>query len=206
MVPLKKALVDGTLGLVEKILVHAGFDVSKINVEVTLNKPIQISNDLIAKYNDIIQLVGNIQEVINNEMTNINKYQLLVEMGIPVNAARLMCSKSSISVLQNASDLKKFMLGQKEKEPGSVEQIGKKVYEKHLLQDTINIKEELEEECTKIEMIKTSKQFLSENIDLADNLKEFHDTIKSESKTGKTTLHESLLKPKITEKTEETQE
>lgn len=32
-------------------------------------------------------------------------------------------------------------------------QIGKKVYEKHLLQDTINIKEELEEECTKIDVL-----------------------------------------------------
>ena len=31
-------------------------------------------------------------------------------------------------------------------------QIGKKVYEKHLLQDTINIKEELEEECTKVDV------------------------------------------------------
>jgi RNA polymerase subunit RPABC4/transcription elongation factor Spt4 len=32
-------------------------------------------------------------------------------------------------------------------------QIGKKVYEKHLLQDTINIKEDLEEECTKIDIL-----------------------------------------------------
>lgn len=32
-------------------------------------------------------------------------------------------------------------------------QIGKKVYEKHLMQDTINIKEELEEECIKIDVL-----------------------------------------------------
>ena len=36
---------------------------------------------------------------------------------------------------------------------GLYKQIGKKVYEKHLLQDTINIKEELEEECTKIDVL-----------------------------------------------------
>lgn len=191
LVPLKKALVDGTLGLVEKILVHAGFDVSKINVEVTLNKPIQISNDLIAKYNDIIQLIGNVQEVINPKMTNINRYQLLVEMGIPVNAARLMCSKSSISTLENAADLKKFMLGQKEQEPQSVEQIP----------DAGSM-----EECTKVDVMKTSKQFLKENVDLAEDLNDFYNIIKSESKSGKKSLHESLIKPKITEKEEETQE
>ena len=185
LVPLKKALVDGTLGLVEKILVHAGFDVTKINVEVTLNKPIQISNDLIAKYNDIIQLVGNIQEVINNKMTNINKYQLLVEMGIPVNAARLMCSKSSISVLQNASDLKKFMLGQKEQEPSE-----------ESIPDAGSI-----EECIKVDITKNSKQFLKENVGLAEDFEDFYKIVK-ENKNGKRQLQESLLKPKITPKEE----
>ena len=32
-------------------------------------------------------------------------------------------------------------------------QIGKKVYEKHVIDDNINIKEDLEEECTKIDVI-----------------------------------------------------
>ncbi len=32
-------------------------------------------------------------------------------------------------------------------------QIGKKVYEKHVIDDIINIKEELEEECTKIDIL-----------------------------------------------------
>ena len=187
LVPLKRALVDGTLGLVEKIMTHAGFDVSKINVEVTLNKPIQISNDLIAKYNDIIQLVGNMREAINPDITNINKYQILVELGVPVNVARLMCSKSSISVLQNGADLKKFLLGQKEVEPGA-----------DAIPDAGSI-----EECTKVDMIGTSKQYLKENYDLSEDLKDFYDAIKKENPNiNRRSLQESLLKPKITEKEE----
>ena len=124
-------------------------------------------------------------------MTNINRYQLLVEMGIPVNAARLMCSKSSISTLENASDLKKFMLGQKEQEPQSVEQIP----------DAGSM-----EECTKVDIRKDSKQFLKENVELAEEFVDFYKAVKADNKSGKTTLHESLIKPKVTEPEEETQE
>ena len=184
LVPLKRALVDGTLGLVEKIMTHAGFDVSKINVEVTLNKPIQISNDLIAKYNDIIQLIGNMREAINPNITNINQYQILVELGVSVNVARLMCSKSSISVLQNGADLKKFLLGQKEAEPTP-----------EAIPDAGSI-----EECTKIDMMGTSKQYLKENYELSEDLKDFYDAIKKENPNiNRRTLQESLLKPKKTE-------
>ena len=111
----------------------------------------------------------------------------MVELGIPVNIARLMCSKSSISVLQNAADLKKFMLGQKEQEP-NVDQIP----------NAGSI-----EECTKVDMIGTSKKYLQENYGLAENLKEFYDTIKSENPNiSRRVLHESLLNPKQTEKEE----
>jgi len=174
--------------LVEKIMTHAGFDVTKINVEVTLNKPIQISNDLIAKYNDIIQLVGNMREAINPSITNINQYQILVELGIPVNVARLMCSKSSISVLQNSADLKKFLLGQKEVEPTP-----------EAIPDAGSI-----EECTKVDMIGTSKQYLKENYELSEDLKDFYDAIKKENPNiNRRTLQESLLKPKETEESTE---
>lgn len=190
LVPLKRALVDGTVGLVEKIITHAGFDVSKINVEVTLNKPIQISNDLIGKYNDIIGLVANIQEGINNNMTNINRYQLLVELGVPVNISRLICSKSSISVLQNSNELKTFMLGQKTEEPNMDK-----------IPDAGAV-----EECTRVDMVGTSKKFLNENYDLAINLKELYDTIKKTTDAnGRRILHESVLSPKVTPK-EDTQE
>ena len=43
------------------------------------------------------------------------------------------------------------------------EQIGKKVYEKHLREENINIKKELEEECTKIDVLAS---------EIEDNLKE----------------------------------
>ena len=47
--------------------------------------------------------------------------------------------------------------------------IGKKVYEKHLLQDTINIKEELEEECTKIDVLSDEiENILNEILSLRD--------------------------------------
>ena len=48
-------------------------------------------------------------------------------------------------------------------------QVGKKVYEKHLLQDTINIKEELEEECSKIDALSSEiENILNEILGLKD--------------------------------------
>ena len=52
---------------------------------------------------------------------------------------------------------------------GLYKQIGKKVYEKHLLQDTININEELEEECTKIDILSDEiESALNEILSLKD--------------------------------------
>ena len=48
-------------------------------------------------------------------------------------------------------------------------QIGKKVYEKHVIDDVINIKEELEEECTKIDVISQEiESILKEILTLKD--------------------------------------
>ncbi len=48
-------------------------------------------------------------------------------------------------------------------------EIGKKVYEKHLIDDVINIKEELEEECTKIDVLSQEiENMLKEILTLKD--------------------------------------
>lgn len=48
-------------------------------------------------------------------------------------------------------------------------QIGKKVYEKHVIDDVINIKEELEEECTKIDILSQEiENMLKEILTLKD--------------------------------------
>ena len=48
-------------------------------------------------------------------------------------------------------------------------QIGKKVYEKHVIDDVINIKEELEEECTKIDVLSQEiENMLKEILTLKD--------------------------------------
>ena len=51
-------------------------------------------------------------------------------------------------------------------------QIGKKVYEKHVIDDIINIKEELEEECTKIDILSQEiENILKEILMLKDKKK-----------------------------------
>ncbi len=48
-------------------------------------------------------------------------------------------------------------------------QIGKKVYEKHIIDDVINIKEELEEECTQIDVLSQEiENMLKEILSLKD--------------------------------------
>lgn len=112
LIPLKKGLVNGIMNLVEKVLTHAGYDVSKLDVEVSLNEPIQIPADVIAKYNDICELLKSLSDL-NNEMTDINKFQFLVKMGMPVDIASLIISKVSINTLDSPEELGKFLTGQK---------------------------------------------------------------------------------------------
>lgn len=112
LIPLKKGLVNGIMNLVEKVLTHAGYDVSKLDVEVSLNEPIQIPADVIAKYNDICELLKSLSDL-NNEMTDINKFQFLIKMGMPVDIASLIISKVSINTLDSPEELGKFLTCQK---------------------------------------------------------------------------------------------
>lgn len=112
LIPLKKGLVNGIMNLVEKVLTHAGYDVSKLDVEVSLTEPIQIPADVIAKYSDICELLKSLGDL-NNEMTDVNKFQFLVKMGMPVDIASLIISKVSISTLDSPEELGKFLTGQK---------------------------------------------------------------------------------------------
>lgn len=112
LIPLKKGLVNGIMNLVEKVLTHAGYDVSKLEVEVSLTEPIQIPADVIAKYNDICELLKSLGDL-NNEMTDVNKFQFLVKMGMPVDIASLIISKVSINTLDSPEELGKFLTGQK---------------------------------------------------------------------------------------------
>lgn len=112
LIPLKKGLVNGIMNLVEKVLTHAGYDVSKLDVEVSLTEPIQIPADVIAKYNDICELLKSLGDL-NNEMTDVNKFQFLVKMGMPVDIASLIISKVSINTLDSPEELGKFLTGQK---------------------------------------------------------------------------------------------
>lgn len=114
LIPLKKALLNGLMCLVANILTHAGYDVSKLDIKVTLNEPIQISADVISKYSDIAELVKSFKEV-NPQMTNINQFQLLVKLGMPTDIAMLICRNSSANELDNPEDLGKFLKNQKTK-------------------------------------------------------------------------------------------
>jgi hypothetical protein len=111
LLPLKKAFCTGMVHLISCILTHAGFDVSRIEIKVTINKPIEISGDLIAKYTDTIALLQTIKEA-NQGITKINMYQLAVEFGLPNKIAKLIFSPVNINVLQNQEDLKTFLIGQ----------------------------------------------------------------------------------------------
>lgn len=170
LIPLKRALLTGIMNLVENVLTHAGFDVSKLEVEVNLNEPIQIPADVISKYNDIGELLGAFSQI-NPNMPDINKFQFLVKMGMPVDIASLVISKVSINTMDTTDDLAKFLLGQKLKN-------GNTQIENPELEETVKYS-------------LNSKQFLKEHYDLSTNLKNFHDTMRTSLDRS---LKESLLK------------
>ena len=180
LIPLKKAVVTFIMNLIENILTHAGYDVSKIDVEVSLNEPIQIPADTIAKYNDIAELLGVFREL-NPEMPVINQYQFLIKMGMPQDVASLALSKTAINALDTPDVLAKFLLNQKTKEPGMLPP-----------------PDEMEGVGEAVAYKLTSKQYLKENYELGKQLKEFNDTMRTSLDKS---LKESLLisKRKYTE-------
>ena len=171
LIPLKKALLDGLMYLVANILTHAGYDVNKLNIKVSLNEPIQISADVISKYSDIADLVKSFKEV-NPQMTNVNQFQLLVKLGMPVDIANLICRNTSTASLDTPEDLGKFLKNQKVKQAGmNAEEM-----------DMNNV-----EESTAVE----SRTFLMENSYLNRELDKFR-------KINTTTLDRSLKESALT--------
>jgi hypothetical protein len=173
LIPLKQALLNGIMNLVENILTHAGYDVSKIEVDVSINEPIQVPADVINKYKDISEMLLAVKEI-NPTMPAINQFQFLVKMGLPVDLASLVCANSAINVMPTADDLGTFLLGQKIKQPGMVP-TGEPE-----LEETVNYS-------------LNSKVFLKENHNLSKNLKEFYDAMRTGTDRS---LKESLLQSK----------
>ena len=152
LIPLKKGLLTGIMNLVENVLTHAGYDVSKLEVEVSLNEPIQIPADIIEKYSDIGELLKGLMEI-NPKMTTINKFQFLIKLGMPSDIATLICSPSSINSSDNTDDLVKFLMNQKIKPKNAME----------------GTAEPGMEECVKYKV--TSKTYLAENYTYSTLLK-----------------------------------
>ena len=183
LIPLKKGLIDGMMYLVENILTHAGYDVSKLDVKVSLNEPIQVPADVISKYSDIAELLKSFKEV-NPNMPNVNAFQLLIKLGMPSDISALILQNSATNTLNTPDDLGKFLNKQKVKAKGST-----------------NVEGE-EEGGVEESTVMTSKIFLMENTFLHRKLKEFH---KTNTTALDRSLKESLLLPEkkiLTENTE----
>ena len=157
LIPLKKGLIEGIMNLVENILTHCGYDVSKLDVKVSLNEPIQVPADVISKYSDIADLLKSFKEV-NPNMPSINAFQLLVKLGMPTDVSALILQNSATNTLTTPEDLSKFLNKQKVKQKGSaVEEIP----EEGGVEESISV---------------SSKTFLMENTFLHRKLKEFRET------------------------------
>ena len=110
LIPLRTALVNGLVKLVECILVHGGFDISDMKITVDIERPIQVSGDTLAKYSDILELLKSALEV--NNIPAINRYQLLTELGMEEKIARLISSKTSILVSDSTDNVASFLKDQ----------------------------------------------------------------------------------------------
>ena len=162
LLPLKQGLLTGIMHLVENILTHAGYDVNKLEIEINLNEPIQVPADIIGKYADIIELLGGFLEM-NNAMPTINKFQFLVKMGMPSDIAALAVSKAPLTGTISNDELGKFLINQKTVDNQALP-APKGDENGPLIGESKSMKY-------------TSKQFLTENHDLALKLKSVRDTL-----------------------------
>lgn len=179
LIPLKEALVNMITYLVHCILAHCGYDVSKLDIEISLEKPIQISSDQIQKYVDIVELLKGMREISGN-VPMLNQFQLLIELGLPENLAMLICSNNNISLIKNKDILKKFLRSYTVNKTSDIENL-----------NSTTVDQETEVESVVVTKI-TGKKFLMENYELAQMLKEFHNTSNSQEYSKKQ-LCENLL-------------
>ncbi len=119
LIPLKQGLLDGILTLVENVLAHGGYDVSKLNIEVSLNEPIQVIGDEIDKYKSVMELLGEARKL-NEGMTTINQYQFLIKLGVPADISGLILSSVPVAQPSTVDDVASFLLGQTTKSPKSI--------------------------------------------------------------------------------------
>lgn len=174
LIPLKKALLNGILSLTENVLTHAGYDVDSLDIEVSLNEPIQVSAETVEKYSGLIDIVGKFSEM-NPQMKDINKFQALIKMGMPIEIASLICSTNSINVLSDKTDLARFLKGQKLKtSSGSSE-------------EDMNMGESVGFKVS-------SKTFLKENYEFSKTLKQVYKKLHTERDTLE--LKEAVYKSK----------
>lgn len=163
LLPLKTGLLNGIMSLAENVLTHAGYDVSKLNIKVTLNQPIQVSADTLEKYGAITDLLKSLNEL-NEGMSNINKFQLLIKLGLDPIIARLVCSTDPISVMDdNIDTLANFLKNQTvhEKQNGATELYG----------------ESINSSITSIEHLSNNKYF-------ANKLQDFYKSSKSDQRVS----------------------
>ena len=180
LIPLRNALVDMITYLVHCVLTHGGWDVSKLDIEVILKKPILVSSDQIAKYVDIVELLKSMRDV-TGAVPMMNQFQILIELGMPETLAMLICSNNNISLIKDKEVLRKFLRSQT-------------VNKSEDISDLENIpKAELGTEAESVIVARrTSKQFLAEHYNLAEDLKEFIQ-LKNDNVSSNKILTESLL-------------
>lgn len=193
LVPIQNAFINGMLRVVECILTHGGYNVANLDIEVRLERPVQLSADLIARYKDIIDLVAefdNVKPEGSEPMSLINKYELYTRLGMPEEIAHLACSTVPVVLDSNDDKLKAFLVGQIVKPAGAESS-----------EDDYGFEES--PRWAKHFVSITNKKLYNENSYFVKRLLEFRDAIKTPTKTpiqewivpendrpiGKSTIH-----------------
>ena len=173
LLPLQMALLNGLMSLSENVLTHAGYDVSKLEINIKLNKPIQISADTLEKYGAISDLVKNLADL-NEAMPTVNKFQLLIKLGLDPDIAKLVCSNVNVDVMgDDSATLASFL----DKQRATIPEIYK--------------------ESVALEI--SSRKHLEENYDIKETLKDFYKSTKLSSKITLTEENMFTSKTALTE-------
>ena len=186
LIPLRQGVLTGLMTLIENVLTHAGYDVSRLTIKVGLNEPVQVTADTIKKYDEINNLLKTCMEI-NPAMTDINKFQFLIKMGVPNTVASLICSKESISVLDTPDELAKYLTGKTLKPKAS----------------SVMSEEDNPAFGESVNYWLTNKEHLASEFNYRKQLKEFADAFRT---TTNFALKESLLVPEQKSLIEETKE
>ena len=107
LLPVQNAYVEGLVDLCSCILAHAGFNITELDINVSIERPTRLSKSTLDEYKNIIDFISSIRDTLQSNSPEkkypiTNLAQLLIISGIPIDFVKLLIAENPINILDDS--------------------------------------------------------------------------------------------------------